>query len=515
MATVTIVIIDTNIIATAPRLDSEALTSMIEHAEDWDLRIIAPEVVVMEAVNVVRRLWRTERDRLAGIRLGQFRLTDNQAVMVTAIDRESDEYEAWLPRRLIARGIEIEPVPAVEHMEIARRASAGRTPFIRGKDGKTKDGYRDTLVWLTVLAVAKGNPGEHVWLISDNHTDFGPKPGNWTGPGTGERDDCPILFNEQLADELAVGGLADRVHYVVSAETLEQHLASQFAPIADAELGQLTATLNMTSLAGSLMYSTLGQHVDAEAAALPPGATAGEITLVREQHEGWSFVDAARRAEKGWTSRFIVDTRVDIEITGAPWLDKTLSKVLRVTGRISVSPDGDLLDMSVDSIEAVPNDPDRDHHRRRRDDHGRSTARAALTGLNASVMKDIAAQLGSGPNITEMLREQNTELRKAITERFAGPDVTEILKRQNAELMRDIAAQISGPNFNEILKKQNAELMKKITARLDGPGIPGVSGSKSTGGELLDGTTASRNSAKVEPEVNADPTADGTGSESK
>ena len=303
----------------------------------------------METVNLVRRRWRADRDRLAGLRLGQFRLTDNQAAMVTAIDRESDEYEEWLPRRLVELGIEIEPVPAVEHMEIARRASAGRTPFTRNKDGKTKDGYRDTLIWLTVLAVAKANPGEQVWLVSDNHTDFGPKPGDWTGPGTGERDDCPILFDEQFADELAVDGLTDRVHYVVSAENLEQHLASQFAPIADDDLDQLTATMNMTALAGRLMYSILGQHLDPDVAALPAGVTAGEIIVVREQHEGWKFTDAARRGENGWTSRFAVDTQVGIEIAGAPWLDNEHTKVLRAMGRISVSPDGEILDMAVDS----------------------------------------------------------------------------------------------------------------------------------------------------------------------
>lgn len=58
------------------------------------------------------------------------------------------------------------------------------------------------MIWLTVLAVAKENPGDTVWLISENHTDFGPKPGDWTGPNTGGREDCPIHFADDLMDEL-------------------------------------------------------------------------------------------------------------------------------------------------------------------------------------------------------------------------------------------------------------------------------------------------------------------------
>jgi hypothetical protein len=65
MLVVTVVIVDTNIIATSPRLRSAAWTSLVEHATDWGLQILVPEVVFMETVNVVRRRWHEERDRLA------------------------------------------------------------------------------------------------------------------------------------------------------------------------------------------------------------------------------------------------------------------------------------------------------------------------------------------------------------------------------------------------------------------------------------------------------------------
>ena len=479
----TVVIVDTNIIAVSPRLDSGTWTSMVGHAKDWGIRIVVPEVVVMETVSVVRRRWRTDRDRLAGLRLGQFRLTDNQAAMVAAIDRESDEYEEGLSARLSELGIEIQPVPPIDHMEIARRASAGRTPFRRNKEGKTKDGYRDTLIWLTVLAVANENPDEEVWLVSDNHTDFGPTPGNWTGPGTGEREDCPILFDDDLAEELAAHGLSERVRYVVSAELLEQHLASQFAPIANSDLDQLVATINMTTLAGKLMYLTLGHNLDPDAAALPAGVAAGEIVGVHEQHEGWKFTDAARRGVKGWTARFAVDMEVDIEIVGAPWLGSEHTKVLRVVGRIAVSSDGEILDMAVDSAEALPDDPER-VRRVRRSERTDSVFPNAVEALNTELRKDIATRF-SGLNVTEILKKQNEELRKDIATRFSGPDVTEILKKQNAELMKDIATRFGGPSVTEILRKQNAELMKDIATRV-GPNITEILKKQNTARDVSD-----------------------------
>lgn len=134
----TILIVDTNIIASSPRLNSVAWSSMIRNAGDWATRIVVPEVVVMETVNVVRRRWHAEIDRLVRLPLGQFGLADAQAAMVAVINQESDGYEEWLLARLEELGIEIQPVPAVHHMEIARRASAGRTPFTRNKEGRLK-----------------------------------------------------------------------------------------------------------------------------------------------------------------------------------------------------------------------------------------------------------------------------------------------------------------------------------------------------------------------------------------
>ncbi|WP_457145540.1 PIN domain-containing protein [Mycobacterium sp. URHB0021] len=138
---------------------------------------MVPEVVFMETVNVVGRRWMEERDTLAGLKLGEFAVSDQIAAIVAEIEARVDGYATWLRKYFDEHGISVEPVPPVDHMEIARRASDGRNPFTRSKDGKTKDGYRDTLIWLTFLAVAHDNDDEEVWLVSHNTRDFGVESG--------------------------------------------------------------------------------------------------------------------------------------------------------------------------------------------------------------------------------------------------------------------------------------------------------------------------------------------------
>ncbi len=96
MTVVAVIVVDTNILVASPRLGGREWLSLIEHAEEWGIRIVVPEVVFMETVNVVRRNWSERRKQLVDLKLGEFGLNDDQAAMVAEIDRRSDEYEGWL-----------------------------------------------------------------------------------------------------------------------------------------------------------------------------------------------------------------------------------------------------------------------------------------------------------------------------------------------------------------------------------------------------------------------------------
>ncbi|WP_260972003.1 PIN domain-containing protein [Mycolicibacterium llatzerense] len=452
----TVIVVDTNILRDCPRLDNAVWTSLIEHAHDWGVRIVVPEVVFMESIKQVRQLWRQDRNRLTDLRLGHFDLAETQAAMVDAIDQQAAEYEEWLTARLKELGIDIRPLPPVDAMAIARRSSEGRAPFTRNEKGKGKDSYRDTLLWLTLMAVAADNPEDEVWLVSENHTDFGPKPPHWTGTNTGSPEDCPIRFHNDLMDDLATHGLAGQVHYVVRVAVLEQHLASQFAPIDADDLKQLVEAIDMSTLAGQLMVVTLGRRLDPDAAALPAGVVLGEIVGVHEQQQGWEFTDAARRGTEGWTARFAVDTEIDIAIAGAPWLGSECTKVLAVTGRVAVSSTGDIVEMAVDSIEATPGDPERVRRARRHD--ADATKAFADQFSNPDLLRGIAGQF-SGAELTKGFADQfrNPDLLKGFADQFSSPDLLKGFADQfsNPDLLKGIAGHSGPPNRNEPSTTQN------------------------------------------------------------
>lgn len=147
-----IIILDTNVLAGRPYLDSHDWRSLYGYADRWNLRFFVPEVVFMETVNVVRRLWKPEIDRLRNMKswfeqLGK--LAEWEAALSAVVDQR-DRYAEALKKRLEALGVEIEALPpSIDHMDIARRASEGRAPYALGgtrpAEMHLKDGYRDTL----------------------------------------------------------------------------------------------------------------------------------------------------------------------------------------------------------------------------------------------------------------------------------------------------------------------------------------------------------------------------------
>ncbi|GLW75346.1 hypothetical protein Kpho02_76430 [Kitasatospora phosalacinea] len=85
-------------------------------------------------------------------------------------------YEAWLVERLKAAGARILPLPKVPHSDLLERALAERRPFRIKDDGKGKrgpDGYRDALIWASVVEAA-GDLGGHDTLVfvTNNSGDF-------------------------------------------------------------------------------------------------------------------------------------------------------------------------------------------------------------------------------------------------------------------------------------------------------------------------------------------------------
>ncbi|MFC0452314.1 PIN domain-containing protein [Rhodococcus jostii] len=360
----TIVVVDTNIITADPHLQSTAWRSLAENAEWWGLSFIVPEVVAMEAINVVVRDLVKISQKFSALEWWKLGLADCHDDWKQRITTQIEGYEEHLHDRLVDSGVEVFTTPEISHMEIARRASESRPPYT----GDTKDGYRDTLIWFTLLSIAESNPDERVWFVSNNHSDFGPR--------AVDQSQCPIPFHTALAAELQAKDLADRVFFAVSLSTLDSHLAAEHAPLDQLAITAKTENIDMDALCMSLQLSALTYRVDPEEAALPLTTSEAAIVGVSEQREGWVFADAAGREGGAWTARFHVDTEVDIStIESAESIDgpnsnaqgvaREYNKTLRLSGAVAFADDGTVQQISVTAAEALPDDPGRTRWQRR------------------------------------------------------------------------------------------------------------------------------------------------------
>jgi len=83
-------------------------------------------------------------------------------------------YEESLLMKLKSHGAIVTDYPGVSHSSVVQRALARRRPFTKG--GK---GYRDTLIWESVLELAESEGHPVVFIASDE--DFGTKQGQLHG----------------------------------------------------------------------------------------------------------------------------------------------------------------------------------------------------------------------------------------------------------------------------------------------------------------------------------------------
>ncbi|MHA7283703.1 PIN domain-containing protein [Arthrobacter sp. TMS2-4] len=346
---------DTNILHNDPLLAGEAWRSLDEHREEWAIQIAVPDVVEMETVRKVREKWTLERKPFDDARLGKFGLQDDVRTIANAITARIDSYEADLTERLAELGANVVLPSALNHLEIARRAAYSIAPYQR----KTKDGYRDTVIWLTVMSIAEENPDSHVWFVSDNSQDFGPVAPNWTGENQGSRSDCPILFHSQLRKDLDARGLFDRVNYVTSLQTLEQHLASLRGPISDDDLAALVSGLDGSELSFLLEEQIKGQQIAPSQAALSLNTVSASIVSADSVGYTWHFSDSARRGQGRWTANF------DINVEAYVWTRTysgdavMVSKLLNAGGRITFKESSEVESLEILSVKALPDDPNR------------------------------------------------------------------------------------------------------------------------------------------------------------
>lgn len=361
MSSSTVIVVDTNILVGSPLLSSDAWQSILANRESWNVQIVVPDVVEMETVTVVRRRWRQERQALDRLRIGVFGLSETQRDMLARIDQRIDGYDTELRERLHGIGASTISSQSLDVLEVARRASERRAPYVDNrtqqekntKAPSVKDGFRDTLIWLGVIDIAKQHPDCDVWFVSNNSQDFGVRADRRDS----DDDGCPYPLHTDLADDLASAGLDQRVFYVRTLERLEQHLASLFASVPEDMRSEMVENIDRDSLSRKLAHEILEIELSPRDTGLPLSTRAASLRSFRITPETLRLTDAARRAASTWTAQFVVTIEARIDIFSHTGELTSMVKSLNVVGRISLSSTGEVDDISVSSIASSPDDP--------------------------------------------------------------------------------------------------------------------------------------------------------------
>jgi hypothetical protein len=157
------VIPDTTALFADPFLRGTPWIVIFRLAEEGELRVATPEVVVLETVNhrhskTVEALHTYQK---ACRRLRGLDIPANQLHL--SADELTRTYEKQLRERLERIG-DVQPVPAVSHDVLVRRAVRKSKPF-----AKAGTGYRDALIFETVAVLVEQ---DDVVFISNNYADF-------------------------------------------------------------------------------------------------------------------------------------------------------------------------------------------------------------------------------------------------------------------------------------------------------------------------------------------------------
>jgi PIN domain len=146
------------------------LRSLVEQQR---IALYVPEVVVQEVVrgrrhdanDLVRELTQVNLSRIE--RLLKLGLPTDRKILTGQVQKLVSDYDTELRARLGQLRAVIIPIPAVSHQEILTRAMERRRPFT----GESRDGYRDVLIWHSLLnVVQRGHAG--IVFVTNNTTDF-------------------------------------------------------------------------------------------------------------------------------------------------------------------------------------------------------------------------------------------------------------------------------------------------------------------------------------------------------
>ncbi|MFJ2980248.1 PIN domain-containing protein [Curtobacterium sp. NPDC087082] len=251
------VVPDTNALFGHEWMTSVAGRNLVDLVKSGKCRVVLPRVVVDELDRQDRKTLKSKRDK-AKVVLSEVGDDISATAIDEAFDRLGAKTDTSRDRLLATSGVSVTSVPEDRTQALVNRDLAARRPFMETLGGKKSYGFRDAVIWETVLDVL------------DEDEDATVDPVFFVSADKGFiDDDAPKELHRHLLEDLDARGIPrDRL---VLVEKVANVVEDVRAAVAEAE----------------------ARAAEALAASTPPDDEAhGLASLLR----GYAF-DASRRAE--------------------------------------------------------------------------------------------------------------------------------------------------------------------------------------------------------------------------
>jgi hypothetical protein len=137
--------------------------TVLGQASRGKFELVMPTVVFLEMVNKVRERIETATGKMLNGTLSLKKIGVGHGIVPPSHTGLTAKFTAGLKARIAAAG-RFAPIPDADHGELVARSITGMKPF-----RSSGVGYRDALIWLTVLAEAED---DDVVFVSSNTNDF-------------------------------------------------------------------------------------------------------------------------------------------------------------------------------------------------------------------------------------------------------------------------------------------------------------------------------------------------------
>lgn len=205
-----IFVLDTSELHEEKRLDGNLLRLFLLAKVLTKQRVCLPQVVMGEHLRASRDAMQRSVAAVEKELRVLTRYWGKLDVKLPALDREYEKWRLSIGDRLRAAGVEILPYPSASHQSITERDLERRKPF-----SETGKGYRDALIWESVLDLAATSQ-DHIVFVTSNSRDF----------ADGE------ALHGDLVSDLAERNLQGRVSLALGlSSALEKHLRHMLPPV--------------------------------------------------------------------------------------------------------------------------------------------------------------------------------------------------------------------------------------------------------------------------------------------